>query len=90
MYNRGSLLPHKRLALDSVTASYDLTRIHAKDCEDCDDSTKGFIDKIISRVHISGDFDEAQRKRLAEVSERCPVHKTLANGVVFSDNVTFG
>ncbi len=81
---------HKGLALKSVTASYDLSRIHAKDCEDCDDSTKGFIDKIVSRVHISGDFDEAQRKRLAEVSERCPVHKTLANGVVFSDSATFG
>lgn len=81
---------HKGLALESVSASYDLTRIHAKDCEDCDDSTKGFIDKIVSRVHISGDFNEAQRKRLAEVSERCPVHKTLANGVVISDSATFG
>ena len=81
---------HKGLALESVTASYDLTRIHAKDCEDCDDSATGFIEKIESRVHISGDFDEVQRKRLAEVSERCPVHKTLANGVVFSDSATFG
>ena len=81
---------HKELALDSVTATYDLTRIHAKDCEDCDDPGTGFIEKIVSRVHISGDFDEAQRKRLAEISERCPVHKTLANGVVFSDDATFG
>ena len=23
--------------------------------------------------------DEAQRKRLAQIAERCPVHKTLAN-----------
>ncbi len=80
---------HKGLTLDSITATYDLTRIHAKDCEDCDDPKKGFIDKITSQVHIAGDFDEAQRKRLAEVAERCPVHKTLANGVVFSDNATF-
>ncbi len=36
------------------------------------------------------DFGEAQRERLAEISERCPVHKTLANGVVFSDSATFG
>lgn len=80
---------HKGLTLDSITATYDLTRIHAKDCEDCDDPKKGFIDNITSQVHIAGDFDEAQRKRLAEVAERCPVHKTLANGVVFSDNATF-
>ncbi len=81
---------HKGLALESVSTTYDLARIHAKDCKDCDDPTIGFIDKITSNVHITGDFDEAQRKRLSEVSERCPVHKTLANGVVFSDSASFG
>ncbi len=81
---------HKGLTLESITANYDLSRIHAKDCEDCDDPKKGFIDKISSQVHITGDFDEAQQKRLAEIVERCPVHKTLANGVAFSDSATFG
>ena len=80
---------HKGLELESVTASYELDRIHAKDCEDCDDPTTEFIERIVSRVHITGEFDEAQRKRLAEISERCPVHKTLARGVVFSDSATF-
>ncbi len=80
---------HKGINLKSISATYDISRIHAKDCEDCDDSTTGFIERIASQVHMSGDFDEAQQKRLAEVAERCPVHKTLANGVVFSDNATF-
>ena len=48
------------------------------------------LNEVMECYHISGDFDEVQRKRLAEVSERCPVHKTLANGVVFSDSATFG
>ena len=39
---------------------------------------------------IEGDFDEAQRKRLAQIAKRCPVHKTLAHGVAFEDNATFG
>ncbi len=81
---------YKKLPLESVTASYELSRIHAKDCEDCDDPTKGFIERIVSHVHITGDFDEAQQKRLAEISARCPVHKTLSNGISFSDNATFG
>ncbi len=81
---------HKQLPLESVDTRYELTRIHAKDCESCDDPRQGFIDKITSNVHIIGDFDEAQRKRLAEVAERCPVHKTLARGMVFSDSATFG
>ena len=61
---------HKGLALKSVRASYDLERIHARDCEDCDEPKKGFIDKITSDVHIVGDFDDAQRKRLAQVTEK--------------------
>lgn len=81
---------HKGLTLDSVRTTYNFGRVHAKDCEDCDDTTKGFIDKIDSRIQISGDFDAAQQKRLAEVAQRCPVHKTLVNGVTISDAVTFG
>jgi uncharacterized OsmC-like protein len=40
-------------------------------------------------VRIEGDFIEAQRKRLAQIAERSPVHKTLANGVRFEDNASF-
>lgn len=79
----------KGIALDSIKASYSFDRVHADDCENCDDPKSGFIDKITSHVQINGDFDDAQQKRLAEIVERCPVHKTLANGVTFSDNATF-
>ena len=81
---------HKKLPLDSVSASYNFSRVHADDCKDCDIPDKGFIEKIKSKVHIEGDFDDAQRKRLAQIAERCPVHKTLAHGVRFEDNATFG
>ena len=80
---------YKKIALESVTASYEFNRIHAKDCEDCDDATTGFIDHITSDVRISGDFDDAQKKRLAQIAQRCPVHKTLANGISFTDNTSF-
>ena len=80
---------HKNLPLKSVTASYDFSRIHADDCEHCDDAQEGLIDQIVSNVHIEGDFDETQKKRLAQIVSRCPVHKTLANGVHIEDNATF-
>jgi putative redox protein len=80
---------HKKLALESVSATYELARIHADDCKDCDIPDRGFIERITSNVHIEGDFDEAQKKRLAQIVERCPVHKTLANGTEFADNATF-
>ena len=81
---------HKQLPLESVSTTYDFSRVHAADCKDCDIPDKGFIEKITSNVHIEGKFDEAQRKRLAQIAERCPVHKTLAHGVAFEDNATFG
>ena len=80
----------KKLPLESVSASYDFSRVHADDCADCDIPDKGFIEKIISNVHIEGNFDDAQRKRLAQIAERCPVHKTLSHGVEFEDNASFG
>ncbi len=80
----------KKLPLESVSATYDFARVHADDCKDCDIPDKGFIERITSNVHIEGNFDDAQRKRLAQIAERCPVHKTLAHGVVFEDNATFG
>ena len=81
---------HKGLSLESVSTTYDFSRVHADDCEDCDIPDKGLIEKITTNVHIVGDFDEAQRKRLAQIAQRCPVHKTLAHGVQFEDHSTFG
>lgn len=80
---------HKGISLESVSASYEFSRIHADDCADCDDDTKGMLEHIASNVHIEGDFDEAMRKRLGQIVARCPVHKTLAHGVQFTDNTTF-
>jgi putative redox protein len=80
---------HKGMTLRSITASFEFSNIHADDCGHCDDDETGFIDHIESNVHISGDFDEKQKKRLAQIATRCPVHKTLANGVVFKDRATF-
>ena len=80
---------HKKIPLESVSTTYDFSRVHADDCKLCDIPDKGFIEKITSNVHIEGDFDEAQKKRLAQIAQRCPVHKTLAHGVKFEDNASF-
>ncbi len=85
----GMYARHKGIVLRSVTTSYEFDRIHVDDCEEWADATSGFIDHITSNIEIAGDFDEKQRKRLAQVASRCPVHKTLEKGIVFSDNVQF-
>ena len=59
----------KKLPLASVSATYDFSRVHADDCKDCDMPDRGFIEKITSSVHIEGNFDAAQRARLAQIAE---------------------
>jgi len=56
------------MKLDSITARFEFENIHADDCENCDDELTGYIDHITSDVHISGDFDEKQQKRLAQIA----------------------
>jgi len=80
---------HKGMILNSITASFEFSNIHADDCEHCDDDKTGFIEHITSNVHISGDFDEKQKNRLAQIATRCPVHKTLAAGVTIKDVASF-
>jgi putative redox protein len=80
---------HKGITIDGVEVTLSFDRVHADDCVDCDERTDGWIERIQSDVTIRGQFDDAQRKRLAQVAQRCPVHKTLANGVHFEDRVVF-
>jgi len=52
-------------------------KIHAEDCEDCAEGTTGKIDRIERLIDVVGDLDDTQRKRLLEIADRCPVHRTL-------------
>ena len=80
---------HKGIDLEGVDVRLEFDRVHADDCRDCDERADGFIERIQSQVTLRGSFDDAQRKRLAQVAQRCPVHKTLAKGVHLSDAVRF-
>lgn len=80
---------HKGIELEAVEAAYEFDRVHADDCQDCEEETTGFIDRISSSVRITGSFDEAQKKRLTQIVSRCPVHKTLENRVHLVDRVEF-
>ena len=70
----------KGWALDSVEVRLRHTRIHARDCEDCE-TKEGMLDEIHSQIHVEGDLDEVQRNRLLEIATRCPVHRTLTSEI---------
>lgn len=66
----------QQLDLESATARVRHTRIHAKDCADCE-SDEGKVDEFQRSVTLEGDLSEETRQRLLEIANRCPVHKTL-------------
>jgi len=38
------------------------------------------IDHFRREIRLKGDLDEAQRQRLLEIADKCPVHRTLEHG----------
>ncbi len=67
--------------LKTVKAILDHKKVHAKDCEEVETDT-GKIDYIDKEIELIGDLDEDQRKRLLEIADRCPVHRTLHSEIV--------
>jgi len=66
----------KQLPLDRVSVRLRHEKIHARDCEECETET-GKIDRIEREIVLEGELDDAQRARLLEIADRCPVHRTL-------------
>ena len=64
--------------LERVTVGLEHAKKHADDCVDC--GPKDRIDVFTRSIQIEGDLDEAQRQRLLEIADRCPVHRTLEHG----------
>ncbi|QDU66441.1 bifunctional alpha/beta hydrolase/OsmC family protein [Engelhardtia mirabilis] len=68
---------HKGLPLEGISVRLEHDRVHARDCEDCT-STDGQVDRIRRELTLDGPLDAAQRQRLVEIADRCPVHRTLS------------
>lgn len=66
----------KGLPLDRVRVRLKHSKIHASDCEHCE-TKAGRIDRIEREIELQGPLDEAQRQRLLEIADKCPVHRTL-------------
>jgi putative redox protein len=71
---------HKKIDLHDIEVELAHSRIHAEDCEICEKQDQ-MIDKISRIITLTGNLDEAQRARLLEIADKCPVHKTLTNQI---------
>ncbi len=70
----------KALPLDRVTVTLSHSKIHAEDCAECE-TKAGMLDQIDRVIAMEGALDAEQRKRLMEIADKCPVHRTLTSEV---------
>ncbi|MEO9872259.1 bifunctional alpha/beta hydrolase/OsmC family protein [Ekhidna sp.] len=66
----------KKIDLKEVEVKLTHDKIHKVDGENSESST-GKIDQITRKIKVTGDLTDEQHKRLIEIADRCPVHKTL-------------
>ena len=73
--------------LQEVEIELDQERRHAKDCENCE-SEDGYVHFIQKKLRFKGNLDEQPKARLLEISDRCPVQKTLLNEIKIETSLT--
>jgi uncharacterized OsmC-like protein len=72
--------------LESVTVHLSHKKVHARDSEECETKDRR-IDQIGLDIELAGQLEEPQRRRLLEIAERCPVHRTLESEVMMEANL---
>ena len=77
----------KKWPLERVGVVLHHDKIHADDCEACE-TQSGKIDRIAREIQLSGNLDEDQRKRLMEIADRCPVHRTLHSEILIETGLS--
>jgi putative redox protein len=70
----------KSFPLERTTVTLNHSKIHAEDCAECE-TKEGLLDQIDVAIGLEGPLDADQRKRILEIADRCPVHRTLTSEI---------
>lgn len=70
----------KEWPLEDVRVRLRHSKVHAEDCADCE-TKEGRLDQIERDIELDGPLDSAQRARLIEIADMCPVHRTLTSEI---------
>jgi putative redox protein len=69
----------KKWPLESVTVRMRHGRKHADDCEHCEEPGSNLA-QVQREIELIGALDDAQRARLMQIADMCPVHRSLEAG----------
>lgn len=70
----------KQWPLEDILVELRHSRIHARDCEDCE-TKEGLLDRINVAIELTGPLTPEQRAKLMEIALKCPVHRTLTSEI---------
>jgi uncharacterized OsmC-like protein len=72
----------KGLPLQRTTVRLRHDHVHAKDCANVEQNT-GTISRIVRELDLEGPLTDEHRRRLVEIADRCPVHRTISSQIAF-------
>ncbi len=76
----------KEWPLEAIDVALRHRKVKARDCDECSADT-GRVDVIERDITLTGDLSEEQRKRLLEIADRCPVHRSLHSEIIVRNNL---
>ena len=76
----------KKWDLQEVNVHLSFARSYKEDCEDCSEKDRR-LDKFEKVLELKGNLSSEQKLRLAEIADRCPVHRTLLGEAHFHTSI---
>jgi len=71
----------KQWPLEAVQIALRHAKVHGDDCRDCGRQGHA-MDRIERDIRLHGALTEAQRQRLLEIADRCPLHRSLQGRIL--------
>jgi putative redox protein len=78
----------KNWALEDVVVRLRHSKIHVDDCATCETKV-GILDQIECELELGGSLTPEQRAKLLEISEKCPVHRTLTSEIAIRSSLAY-
>jgi putative redox protein len=66
----------KKWKLTEVNVQVKHEKTHARDCANCDEKPNQ-IDQFSREIEVVGDLSAAQKEKILEIANKCPVHRSL-------------
>ena len=71
----------KDLPVESIEVRLSHAKVHKVDADGAEDKKSPKIDQITREIELQGDLTDAQRQRMLEIADMCPVHRTLHSDI---------